>query len=132
MGIADMFNSAVQWIKDFWNNLDLQKLSEKMGGTSGEEVQAGIYFGVFFATGFLFKKYFKFVLSCLIVSIILIKVAEYNGFLQINMEALKTSFGMVPGGDWNALINTGFDWIKQHVLVFVSSVVGFLVGYKLG
>ncbi|MFH1832186.1 MAG: FUN14 domain-containing protein [bacterium] len=142
MEMSEMFDSVTQWVKDLWNSFDLQKWSEKIGGSSAEAVQAGFYFMLFFASGFLFKKYFKFIFVCLLLSLILVKVFEYNGFLQIDMVAIKKALGLVsaqvqtPGvpveAGFNTLINSSFDWIKAHVLIFVSSVIGFLVGYKLG
>ena len=132
MGIGDFFSSIVQKVKEFWNSLDLEAWSAKIGGTSGEAVQAAVYFGLFFAVGFLFKKYFKFFFVCIIVSIILIKVLEYNGYVQIDMLAIKKVVGLGPEGDVNTLFTNCFDWIKEHILVFASSFVGFLVGCKLG
>ena len=142
MGMSEAFDSMAQWLKEAWNSIDLQKWSEKIGGSSAEAVQAGFYFILFLASGFLFKKYFKFIFTCLIISLILIKVFEYNGFLQIDMVAVKKSLGLISGqtagepagveAGFNTLVNTCFEWIKHHVLIFVSSVIGFLVGYKLG
>ncbi len=131
-GVTTFFNSIVQKVKDFWNSLDLEQWSEKIGGTSGEAIQAAIYFGLSFAIGFLFKKYFKFCFLCLIITVVSIKALEYNGFITIDMEAIKTALGMAGEGNVNTLLNAGIEWIKGHLLVFVSSFVGFLVGYKLG
>lgn len=132
MGIGDYFSSILQKIKDFWNSLDLEAWSAKIGGTSSEAIQAAVYFGLFFAVGFLFKKYFKFFFACIIVAIILMKVLEYNGYVQIDMLAIKKVVGLGPEGDFNTLLTNCFDWIKEHVLVFSASFVGFLVGCKLG
>ncbi|MFH0898149.1 MAG: FUN14 domain-containing protein [bacterium] len=132
VSVADFFSSIVQKIRDFWNDFDLEKWAEKVGGTSGEAVQAAVYFGLFFAVGFLFKKYFKFFFACIIVAIIVLKVMEYNGLITIDMVAIKKLVGITAESDFNSLINSSFDWIKSHLILFVSSSVGFLVGYMLG
>lgn len=132
MAIMDMFNNAISWIKNFWDNLDLQKLSENIGGTSSEAVLAAIYFGLSFAIGILLKKYLKFLFGCVVCSIILIKVMEYNTLVTINWADFATVFGFGQEVNFNSISNQFFDWIKNNVLLFISSTVGFLIGYKLG
>ncbi|MFH1644638.1 MAG: FUN14 domain-containing protein [bacterium] len=95
-------------------------------------MEAAIYFGSGFAIGFLFKKYFKFVLLTLVASIILIKILEYNMVLEIDWEGMNVLMGFDSAADFNAIVNDIFSWIKNNFIIFISSVVGFLVGYKLG
>ncbi len=119
-------------VKNFWNTFDLKKWAESIGGSSAEAIQAAIYFGLCFATGFLFKKYFKLVFVCLIVSLFVIKGLEYGKFLTIDWSAVKGFCGISQASDLNAVSNNCFAWIKAHLLLTGASVVGFLVGYKLG
>lgn len=132
MALSDTFSNGVNWVKDSWSNFNLREISHKIGGTSAEAVQAAIYFGLSFSVGFLFKKYFKFVFGCLLASIVVIKVMEYNQLLNIDWEGIKLFLGLEQGADFNVLVNNIFDWIKRNILLFVASTVGFLVGYKLG
>ena len=53
-------------------------------------------------------------------------------FLIIDWNAIKVFFGITPNADVNVMINHAFDWIKAHLLLFIASIVGFLIGYKLG
>lgn len=130
--ISNGFSSIMASIKDAWNNLDLKKLSEKIGGNSSEAVQAALYFGIAFAAGFFFKKYFKFLFACLLVSLVTIKIFEFNSWLTIDWSGIKNFIGMTQGVSINALISTHVAWIRAHVLLFISAVVGFLIGYRLG
>ncbi len=132
MVLADTLNSYIESVKNFWATLDIKSWSAKVGGSSAEAVQAAVYFGIFFSVGFLFKKYFKFLFGCIIVAIIAIKIMEYNALITIDWVALKKTAGMGVTEDLNALMNTAFNWIKQNILLFVASSVGFLIGYKLG
>ena len=132
MAVREAFSNGISWIKETWNGFNLQELSQKIGGTSAEAVQAAVYFGLSFSIGFLFKKYFKFLFGCLVVSVVLMKVMEYNDLLRIDWEGMRVFLGMEKGADFNILINNVFDWIKRNILLFVASTVGFLVGYKLG
>jgi len=130
--ISHGFSSVITTIKNAWNNLDLKQLSEKIGGNSSEAVQAALYFGIAFAAGFFFKKYFKFLFACLVVSLVLIKAFEYNNLLAIDWAGFKNFVGMTKGMGINAFISAQLAWIKAHVLLFVAAVVGFLIGYRLG
>jgi uncharacterized membrane protein (Fun14 family) len=132
MSVGAYLSSFLESVKKFWNEVDLKKWSEDIGGSSSEAVEAAMYFGLCFCTGFLFKKYCKIVITCLVFSVILIKVMEYNHLIGIDWNAMSAMFGLESATDFNSLLNLFFDWIKNHLLLFIASSVGFLVGYKLG
>lgn len=132
MAVESTFQTFVQSIKDFWNQLNIKEWAEGIGGSSSDAIQAAVYFGSGFAIGFLFKKYFKFLFACLLISTILILILEYNKVLDIDWEALNVLIGFEPTADAGIILNFVFDWIKAHLLLSISSAVGFLIGYKLG
>lgn len=132
MAIAEYLNAFFESVKKFWQELDVKKWAEQIGGSSAEAVEAAIYFGLSFSIGFLFKKYFKILFICIVVTLFMIKALEYGNFLVINWDAIKAFFGITESLDFNIFMNRCFDWIKDHLLLFIASVVGFLVGYKLG
>lgn len=132
MSVAQYANSAIDSVKKFWTDLDIKSWAERIGGSSAEAVEAAIYFGLSFGAGFLFKKYFKLLFICLVVALFMIKSMEYAKFLVIDWTAVKSFFGITGGSDFNTLTNRCFDWIKEHLLLFIASTIGFLVGYKLG
>ena len=136
MAFTDTLNqslaSVITPIKNAWNNFNLKQLSEKIGGSSAEAVQAALHFGVAFGVGFFFKRYFKFLFGCLIVSLIFTKVLEYNNLLHVDWAGIKTLLSMQQGTDFNTFINMQLAWIRAHILLFISSVIGFLIGYFLG
>ena len=134
MAVGGAISSYLGTIKDFWHNFDLHKWAESIGGSSSEAVIAAIYFAASFLMGFIFKKYFKFLFFCLIFTIIAVKMLEYKEFLIIDWDAIEQWLGWGKGQpiSLSVLFDTFFDWLKDHLLMAVSSVVGFLVGYKLG
>ena len=127
-----LFSTVIEWISNLWDKIDIKGWAQEIGGGSAEAVEAAIYFGSGFAIGFLFKKYFKFILTTLIVSIIVIKILEYNMVLEIDWEGLNVFMGFDSAADFNTILNDIFSWIKDNFIIFISSVVGFLIGYKLG
>jgi hypothetical protein len=132
MSVGEHASSLMESVKKFWADLDIKKWAESIGGSSAEAIEAAIYFGLSFGIGFLFKKYFKIVFICLVVSLFIIKGMEYLKFLVIDWDSIKTALGFGGTSDLNSVINHWFDWVKEHLLLFIAAVVGFLVGYKLG
>ena len=132
MPVSEYANSVVNGARSFWQELDIKKWSERIGGSSAEAVEAAIYFCLSFGVGFLFKKYFKYIFLSFILAIVLVKVMEYSHLLIIDWSAVKGLFGVQEGADFNSIVNSCFDWIKEHLLIFIAVTVGFLVGYKLG
>jgi uncharacterized membrane protein (Fun14 family) len=61
-----------------------------------------------------------------------ILILEYNKILTIDWLALNTFLGFDPASDFGVVLNSMFDWIKNNLVKFIASTVGFLVGYKLG
>ncbi len=127
-----MFSSFVGWIKEIWDKINIKEWAESIGGSSAEAVQAAIYFGVGFAVGFLFKKYFRFVFFVLLASIFIVLLLQYNKILDIDWEAFNVFMGFEPAADIGAMLNFLFDWIKTNLIISVASAFGFLIGYKLG
>ena len=129
---ANRVDEFIEMIKNFWKNFDLKTWSKEVGGTSAEAIEAAIQFGVFFGLGFLFKKYFKFLFINLILFVIFFKIMEINNFIKIDWVVIENMTGIGPTLDLNTLASDIFMWIKDHVVLFVASCIGLLVGYKLG
>ncbi len=129
--ISESFYSLIDKIKLWWADFNLQTLSEKIGGSSAEAIQAAIYFGVAFVSGFLFKKYAKFLLILLVVIVASIKILEYNDLITLHWETFHSVTGIATPLDYNALMKSSFAWVKQNILLTVAAALGFLVGYKL-
>ena len=130
--VNNSVNTVVETGKKWWDSLDIKKWSEQIGGSSAEAVEAAIYFCLAFGIGFLLKKYFKLLIACTVVTIFVVLAMEYLKFIAIDWQALKAAAGITPGMSINMVITNFFDWIKAHILLFVASVVGVLIGYKLG
>ena len=130
--VTSKFETVIIWLKALWDKVNIKQWAEDIGGSSSEAVQAAIYFGMGFAVGFLFKKYFKFVFFTLLSAVILILILQYNQVLTIDWTALNVLLGFEPSADIGIILNSTFDWIKQNLITFVSCAVGFLIGYKLG
>ena len=116
-------------IKAWWESLNLEKT---FGSSSSEAIHVAIYFVSFFAVGFLFKKYLKYLFWSIVISLLIIKGLEFYKILDIDGEALNTILGLEPTATVGTVTNNAFEWIKVNVVIAVASTLGFLIGYKLG
>ena len=132
MAMPESVTNADESGKKMVGGFDLRKWAEQIGGNSAEAIEAAVYFGLYFGIGFLCKKYFQLLLVCGIFAAFSILALEYLKFLTLDWVSIKSSLGISAGMDFNAIITHCFDWIKAHMLLFIASTVGFLVGYKLG
>jgi hypothetical protein len=66
------------------------------------------------------------------VTFVVLVIMDYAKFITIDWVAIKAFLGMTEPTDFNLLINNAFAWIKEHLIIFIAAVVGFIVGYKLG
>lgn len=120
---------AVASIKSWWSTVDLEKI---FGESSSEAVHVAICFVSFFAVGFLFKRWLKFIFVSLLLTIAIIKGLEYQKILDIDWEALNVFLGLEPAATIGTIATNLFEWVKAHVVITIAATLGFLIGCKLG
>ena len=118
--------------KGLWGSFSLEKWTNDMGGSSATWLRAGVWLSTGFAVGYLFRKYFTFLVCAVISAIIMVKWLEYQQILTIEWTSLKTIIGVDAAADINQNIMAVFGWIKANMVMFIAVVGGFLLGYRLG
>lgn len=129
---AQTTESLAAWAKNSWHTFDFQQWSEEIGGTSASAVRAAVCFGLGFALGFLFRKYFKMVLFSVAVVLVSIKLLEYNQVLTVSWDGAQELVGIQAGSDVNNFLQFLFEWVRNNIVMFISGSVGFFVGHRLG
>jgi uncharacterized membrane protein (Fun14 family) len=132
-----MDGTVVDRVKDGINNVistpTVEGWLQKLGLSVDDAVNMALYFGVSFAVGFLFKKYFKFAVGCVLVIGALTFLMHSNEIVAIDWEALKSFIGFDPmNTDVKSVFTVGVEWVKANVAQFLAGAAGFLFGYKLG
>jgi uncharacterized membrane protein (Fun14 family) len=123
------FQEMIDSIKAWWQGLNFER---SFGESSADAVTVAASFVSFFAVGFLFKKYLKFIFFCLLISFLIIKGLEYYRILDVDWQAFNTLIGLEPATTIGSLATNAFEWVKAHIIITVASTLGFLLGYKLG
>ena len=123
-GLIDSVKGKVDWTG----------LKSKLDFTQAQMVEMATYFGIGFFSGFLFKKYAKYLIVSIIVLVAALNYFNASEFLTINWNnvysflSIDTSIGDFGGHLYNIVSS----WVKNNVAVSVSLSIGFLVGYKVG
>jgi len=119
------FDVAKEHFNNFIKKIKLSK--EKL-------IDIALYLVIGVLVGFLLKRFFKYVVffAIFIGSIFLLK---YYGFLTfaVNWDKVHDILGITAIGkiDGN-ILSVAWAWIRANVIIFISFVVGFIIGWKIG
>ena len=132
MAIEEQVSTWLGIAKKGWSGFSIKGWSERVGGSSADAIEAGIYFLISFIAGFIFKRYSNYILFSILVTILVLLGLEYSKLIAIDWVTLKKMIGMTADGDTKSFLDQSVNAIKNHLLVTIASAIGFLIGYKLG
>jgi uncharacterized membrane protein (Fun14 family) len=90
------------------------------------------YLGIGVVAGILAKKYLRVVITGTVIALLLLKGLEHRNILTVDWVALKNLIGLEAAATFDSVFTTAFEWFKAQSFVAISSIVGFLIGYKAG
>ena len=132
MSVGEYMSSLVHQIKQYWSSLKIKEWTEEFLGATPDIMETGIAFGVTFAVGFFFKRYFKILFITLLFFFLALKVLEYNNFLTIHWSSIQAALGLSDKIGMSQLTELFINWVKKNGMLFIAGLVGFFIGYKLG
>ena len=122
--------SFLEKLKTWFN---WEKISAKLNLSSSKLMEIGVYLAVGFLAGFFLKKYAQFVAFTVLIVVSLVLLAHFNFIsIVIHWEKIESFFGIQSVVASSGMFATFFAWVELNLLIFVSFVVGFLVGIKIG
>ena len=125
--------AVVNQFKEACSRFSLEKwLQENLGIQYTMPVQAGICFVAGFLLGFIFKRYFKFLFVSVLFAGLLMVGFESLGVITIDWQAVKELIGWVSPADAQSMASQLFEWVKNNSVAFIASLLGFLIGCKVG
>lgn len=128
---AGFLQGIVEKTKEFFAQFDIEGWYDYMRSSP-----LGIAIMSFvggFAVGFLFKKYFKLLFFCLLVTGGILLFLHYNKIITLDWQAFQNIIGVdAETMKVETVFQASWQWIKQNALVAFFAFVGFLFGYKLG
>lgn len=124
-------NSTMERIKNAFSDLDINHYIEKIKSSPAGTIV--LYFGASFALGFLFKKYFKFLLGCALIALGVLIILQHNNVINFDWNNFYQLIRYNPAElKFDSLFESTVNWVKANLLIFISGLTGFIIGYKLG
>ncbi len=127
---AASFAKIGVWLQ--YLRLKLVDLMQKLELTPTKIIEICSYVGVGFFVGFLFKRYFRYVLILIITYVGLIWILGESDFVLINWSHIQRLAHISPSDTVGTVLTSTAHWVRQNLVLVVSSLFGFLVGYRLG
>lgn len=121
-------------VTDWWSGVKHQiaQVLNKVNLTLADVTQIVIFFSLGFFGGLLFRKYSRLVLKLIVGFVILFVIFDHFGFLMINWTRVQEFSGLNPNCTvaqcWSDMVG----YIHAHLMVSISSLIGFLIGYGVG
>ncbi len=125
-------------VPGFFANLK-QKLNvnmwmEKLNLTRHKLIEIGLYLGIGLLSGFLIKKYSKYIFVVFVCLVALTLLQQFNIVaVIINWDRVQELFGLQPIAQMTGqgLLSLYLSWIKANLMVAITFSVGFVFGLKL-
>ena len=115
----NFYQIVTGYVQDFWSKLNV---------SSRDIITYVSCFGAGFLLGIVIKRYGKWIVSITVASILLLLMLDYLEFITIHHEKVKNFLAVYNISDFDSLMIK----IKEYWIEFGISVVGILLGFKLG
>ena len=112
--------------------MNIEGIMKKLNLSRGKLIEMGVWLGIGFLAGFLFKKYAQYLV---IVVLTLVGLAVLQQFEFINVSINWAKFqGLQPVtvSEGANILTVYWEWVKANFAVVGSFAVGFFVGLKVG
>lgn len=112
--------------------LQIQALSERYNINLGKVIEVAAYFAAGFFIGILLKRFGRIFLFSLIIIFIAMLLFDNFHVIQIDWLKIREFTGVSPEETIGSLSNIYFEWLKANISVVIGSLVGVVLGYKVG
>lgn len=85
-----------------------------------------------FGVGFVIKRYGALLFFASVITIFALYGLNYIDFIALNVDKIKLYFGFAHKATILDVINIYWAWVKNHIPLSLSFIVGFFAGYKMG
>lgn len=114
---------------------DVNAMMQKAKLSKDKFLEAGLYAGIGFISGFLLKKYSAYVGVCILALIGLAVLQQLEVInVIVNWDKVNELFGIQAAQDVTAdtVLGMTWEWVKVNMVISVSYVIGFFIGLKAG
>lgn len=120
------------WFETFKQKMQIDTLMDKLNLSKDKLIEMGIWLGIGFLAGFLFKKYAQY-LAIVVLTLVALAVLQQFEFITVGINWAKfQGLQPVPVSEGANLLTVYWEWVKANFAVVLSFSVGFFVGLKVG
>jgi hypothetical protein len=125
-------NIELGWFDRLKNSLQLDKLAQTLNLSKYKLLDMGLFLGVGFLLGFLWKRYANYVIAALIFVAVLMLLNQLDVVrVHINWIKVQECCGIVPAHQDADIVAMFWEWSKANILIIFSFVIGFCFGAKV-
>jgi len=120
------------WFETLKHKMKIDTLMKNFNLSKDKLIEMGIWLGIGFLAGFLFKKYAQY-LVIVVLTLVSLAVLQQFEFITVGINWAKFQ-GLQPVSvsDGANLLTVYWEWVKANFAVVFSFSVGFFVGLKVG
>lgn len=115
-----------------FQNLTFDNISRAIKMMRIDWVGVATFFAGGIVIGYLFRRYFKDLITWLLILTVMVIVLDYMGLVAIRWDTIQAVVGTSPAKTVDTALHVSGVWIKNNVPVVISFGVGFMVGLKAG
>ena len=129
---ATVAEKASTWADKVKSYAHLDGLSERFNISSQQFIEVVTYLGISFFVGFIFKKYSKSIIIGGIAIVLALIFLEAFEIVTIDWVQLRQMTGVNPQIQVSELLGIWIQLARENIMIVVSVVIGFFIGYKVG
>lgn len=130
MSAQSKTNSVTGWFEQI--KVKFNTWYKNLDTSTYKIIEAIAYLCVGFFAGFFVKKFAKEVILCLVILFFSLFLLDHFHLITIDWNKIREFTGISPADTIGELLKNYYAWLKLNIVLVISVVVGFLIGYKLG
>jgi len=120
------------WLDTLKQTFSLEELGKRFDLSLNNILEMSAYLGIGFISGFLVKKYGRYVVCAVLIAGLSIWGLEHLNIITIDWARAKDVIGVSDTQTVQSLWGIYIAWVKEHIFAAAGVVIGFLVGYRVG
>ena len=120
------------WVDSLKSYTHVDELSKRFNISSQQFVEVITYLGIAFVAGFVFRKYSRTIIIGIIAIVAALVCLEAFELVTIDWVQMRQISGVNPQDTVGGLMSLWMDLARAHLVLVVSVIIGFFIGFKVG
>jgi len=130
MNKTEKMNENLNWYDQAKQHI--QSWSDKFNININKIIEIAAYFAAGFFIGFLLKRFGRVAFFSIVILFIALLLLDHFHVIQIDWIKIRDFTGISPEETVGSLFQSCFQWIKSNMGIVIGSLIGLILGYKVG